>query len=103
MKSELYVTLQSTFTQDREGRKPLSDKDIHTMAPLKKADGKDDGKAEAGKGEAKASGDEGGAAPAAGGGDGDSEAPAPGGGGGGEDSSGGGDEEGGEGKELRLS
>ena len=76
----------------------MSDKDIHTLAPVKKSDSKDDdGKAEAGSGKAKeeaaASGESGGAAAAGG----DTEAPA--GGGGDQESDGGG---GGEGKECLI-
>ena len=70
--------------QDREGRKPLSDKDIHTLAPVKqgdsKADGQDKTSAGAGKEDAPAPGpgSSGGAAPA---GEGDTGTPAEGGGG----------------------
>ncbi len=72
--------------QDREGRKPLSAKDIHTLAPVKKGDSKVDGQdkasAGAGKDDAPApkpdTDSSGGAAPA---GEGDTGTPAEGGGG----------------------
>ena len=78
--------------QDCEGRKPLSDKDIHTLAPVKKTDSKDDGKAGSGKEAAAASGVSGEATPAAAA-SGDTETPA---GGGGDQEGGGGGGEGGE-------
>ena len=66
---------------DREGRKPVSDKDIHSLAPVKKTEGDKDGKDDK-KGDDGAK-TESGAAPAAASGDGgDSGA----GGGGGDDS-----------------
>ena len=64
----------------------MSDKDIHTLVPVKKTDSKDEGKAGAGNEAAAASGESGGAAPAAAAA-GDTEAPS---GGGGDQESGGG-------------
>ena len=84
----------SFLLQDREGRKPLSDKDIHTLDPVKQGDSKDDGKDKAGKADAAASSGSGGAAPTTTAADGDTEAPAEGGGG----QETGGDEGGAEGK-----
>merc|ERR550532_3760399 len=63
---------------DREGRKPLSDKDIHSLAPVKQGDSKDDGKDKAGKGDAAVAAGtagSGGAAPTTAAADRDTEAP----------------------------
>merc|ERR1712227_789478 len=80
------VGAMTHFLLDREGRKPLCDKDIHSLEPVKKSDDKGaekaDGKAEAG-GKADAGA-------AAGGGDATATA-APSGGNGGGDGGGGGD------------
>ena len=75
----------------------MSDKDIHTLVPVKKTDSKDEGKAGAGKEAAAASGESGGAAPAAAAA-GDTEAPS--GGGGDQESGGGGGDGGEEGKRI---
>jgi len=59
----------ASILQDREGRKPLSDKDILSLAPVKKSDGKDKDEAKTDEKKEGAQGSDGAEASSSGGGD----------------------------------